>query len=152
MTSQNPTSGMSKRMSYGKIYRPDVRGCRPDVCARPRLPCGCDFTRRRFLPSALVKIRPRGRELCPCGRTHSLPSPPLSCPIPSPPPSPANAVYCCRGRGRSKKEFFIFIYLFIYFWIVVAGLKREKKNSVFNPQDPQAPQAPRAPRASWAKT
>jgi hypothetical protein len=31
--------------------------------------------------------------------------------------------------------------------VVVAILKREKKISVFNPQDPQAPRAPRALRA-----
>jgi hypothetical protein len=32
--------GMSKRTSYGKIYRPDVR-------ARPRLPRGRVFTRKQ---------------------------------------------------------------------------------------------------------
>jgi hypothetical protein len=41
--------------------------------------------------------------------------------------------------------------LFIYFLAVIAGLKREKKISVFNPQDPKDPQDPRAPWASRAK-
>jgi hypothetical protein len=31
--------------------------------------------------------------------------------------------------------------------VVVAGLKREKKKSVFNPQDPQDPKDPQDPRA-----
>jgi hypothetical protein len=37
-------TGMSKRMSYGKIYRPDVHGCRSDVHPRPHLSRGRGFT------------------------------------------------------------------------------------------------------------
>jgi hypothetical protein len=52
--------GMSKQVSYDKIYRPNVRGRRPDVRTRPRLHRGRDFIHGRFLLSTLVKIRPHG--------------------------------------------------------------------------------------------
>jgi hypothetical protein len=46
---------MSKQTSYSKIYRPDVR-------ARPRLPCGRIFTRERvfILRADGKKMRPHG--------------------------------------------------------------------------------------------
>jgi hypothetical protein len=46
-------AGMSTQTSYSKIYCLDVRTC-------PCLSRGRNFTRRRILQSALVKIRPRG--------------------------------------------------------------------------------------------
>jgi hypothetical protein len=47
ISSMPSAPGMSKRTSYGKIYRPDVRGCRPNTRARPRLPRGRIFTHGR---------------------------------------------------------------------------------------------------------
>jgi hypothetical protein len=53
------TSGMSKRMTYGKIYRPDVR-------AHPRLSHGCIFTRRQ-----VFTFRADGKKKRPCGRANT---------------------------------------------------------------------------------
>jgi hypothetical protein len=113
-------SGMSKRTFYSKIYRPDVR-------ARPHLSPGRDFTRRRYLLSALVKIRPRGRTLvsartreggggrggggneCVCTNAARVRADVLI-PSPSSPPSralpaplPADAICCPCGRAASAR-------------------------------------------------
>jgi hypothetical protein len=62
---------MSKRTILEENYRPDVRGRRPDVRARPRLPRGRGFTRGRVFTvrrrgknrvCADAAQRPRGRE------------------------------------------------------------------------------------------
>jgi hypothetical protein len=53
---------MSKRTSYGKIYRPDVRGRRPNVRVRPCLPRGHVLTRGR-----VFTIRADGKKMRPCG-------------------------------------------------------------------------------------
>jgi hypothetical protein len=48
---------MSKRTSYGKIYRPDVRGRCSDVCARMRFYRRTDFTVRAGKnPSARTQL------------------------------------------------------------------------------------------------
>jgi hypothetical protein len=85
---------------------------------------------------------PRGHELCPRGCTHFSPPPSFA----SRPPSDA------KKRYKKIKNYFILFY-FIFFGgsCCHLELKREKKISVFNPQDPQAPRAPRAPRATRAK-
>jgi hypothetical protein len=79
---------MSKQTSYNKIYRPNVR-------ARPHLPRRRDFTHRRFLLSALIKIRLRRRSGVSTWThsfTHSLPSPPPSRTLPCPPFQTQSAV------------------------------------------------------------
>jgi hypothetical protein len=92
----------------------------------------------------------RKRELCPYGRTQSLPTPLPSCALP---PSLENAVYCPCGRSKFFIflffifYFFIFLfffifYFFLFFLVVVAGLKREKKISVFGFQSPRSPSSP----------
>jgi hypothetical protein len=83
-------------------------------------------------------------------RTHSFQTSPP--PSPLPPPSLPSTLPCGRSllstrtgcvcadaRKKIKKLFF--------FLEVLASMKREKKNSVFNTQDPQDPCAPRASRA-----
>jgi hypothetical protein len=127
---------MSKRTSYGKIHRPDVRMC-------PHLPRVRDFPQERFLPSAAIKINLRGpsafartrvaseqMRLCvrmnaSCIRTDALPPslPPLPSPASSPPSCPVqtqDAVradgLCSRPRGCSKKKNLKFKKKFNFFW------------------------------------
>jgi hypothetical protein len=64
----------------------------------------------------------------------------------SPPPTPADAVYCPRRRGHSRKKIkknILFLFLFL---VVVAGLKREKKNFGFRFSIPKIPKIPKLPR------
>jgi hypothetical protein len=89
--------GMSKQVSYDKIYRPNVRGRRPDVRTRPRLHRGRVFIRGRVFTVRVdgkkrvrvdVPMRPRGhRRVCadatmrPCGHGRvrfTSPLPPRS--------------------------------------------------------------------------
>jgi hypothetical protein len=135
---------MSKRTSYGKIYRPDVLFVQASA-----LPRGCDFTHRRFSLSTLVKIRPCGHSAS--ARTHSLlPSPSLPyLPSPiSPPLSPlprVDAVCCPRKRAMSasartlekkKKKNLFFIF---YFFGSSCRLKKRKKKFGFHFSIPKLP-------------
>jgi hypothetical protein len=129
---------MSKRTSYGKIYRPDVP-------SRPRLSRERDFPRGRILSSTAVKIRPRRctqasvRMQVASARIHSplpsLPSPP-SCPVRTQTVVRADGLRP-RPPGHSKKNIKFSFYYFIL--VVVAGWKREKKISVFGFQSPRSP-------------
>jgi hypothetical protein len=122
---------MSKRTSYGKIYRPDVR-------TRPHLPHGRDFTHGRFLPSALVKIRPRGRNPASARTRHVragelIPSPPI--PSPSPPlPSPPLQTQSIRVDAQiiflNNNKFFL------------GSWCQLEKNLVFGFQSPRSPSSP----------
>jgi hypothetical protein len=96
-----------------------------NVCARPHLPCGCDFIRGQFLPSVLVKIRPGGPNTS--ARTHSLPPslpslPFFSPPLPSPPLSPLSCPVRTRTLEKNKNKIYLYIFL-----VVIAGWKRKKK-------------------------
>jgi hypothetical protein len=116
----------------------------------PHLSHGRDFTRRWFLPSALIKIHLRRRNPA-SAQTHSGPPlpPPMLSPFPCPPLPCGRSLLSAdglrlrrrgrgRGHGRSKK-----IKNSFGSCCQLAGLKREKKFrfSVFNPQDPRASQA-----------
>jgi hypothetical protein len=157
---------MSKRTSYGKIYRPNVR-------ARPRLSRGRDFTCQRNLPSAQTQPslrantahphrrnlastwtrrvhadasqRPRRQDVsvrtrAASMRTHSfppLPSPPLPS-LPFPPP--------LRTRTIEKNlKIILFIYLFL-FLVVATILKREKKNFSLRFSIPKIPELHELPK------
>jgi hypothetical protein len=82
----------------------------------------------------------------------ALPSPPLSLP-PSLPPSPLSLspLYCPHGRENKIKikikNLFLFLQLFL---VVVAGLEREKKFTIYNfrfsiPKIPKLPKLPELP-------
>jgi hypothetical protein len=127
---------MSKRTSYDKIYRPDVRGRRPDVHARPRSSHGCDFTRGQILLSALVKNRPRGCNPASsrtwCVRADAfIPSPPFLPPL-------QTHMRTLQKINKINKNNLFFKFKF-KFLVVVAVLKREKKISVFGFQSPRFP-------------
>jgi hypothetical protein len=83
--------------------------------------------------ASVIKL-PGGKTLA-SARTHSFPSSPSSPSRELPSPSPTDAV-CCPDADVPKKQ--IFYFLLFFFLVVVAGLKREKKISVFNPRDPRA--------------
>jgi hypothetical protein len=116
---------MSKRTSYGKTYCSHVR-------ARPRLPCGRDFTRGRILPSTLVKIRPRGH-IPASARTWRVRTDATQHPS------------CVRADADAK--IIIIIIFFVFFvLVVVAVMKREKKKFGFRFSIPKIPKIPKPPK------
>jgi hypothetical protein len=144
----------------GKL--PSGRPFRPDVRPRPRLSRGCGFTRGRVLTvrrhhkkrvRADATMRPRERRDASAwtpmsARTQSnvradaSPSPPL--PSPSLPPS-LPPLCCPRRREKKIKK------LKKNILVVVAGLEREKKISIFNfrfliPKIPKIPKLPKLPK------
>jgi hypothetical protein len=129
--------GMSKRTSYGKIYHPNVR-------VRPCLPYRCDFTRKRFSPSAVEKICLRGC-LQASARTHSLLTSP---PLPSPPSYPCRrrllsartgaASTSARTLEKNKNKNKIKIYH--YYFGSCCRLEKRKKNFGFRFSIPKIPE------------
>jgi hypothetical protein len=97
----------------------------------------------KTLASARTHPNVRADKARPCGHTHSLPrtlpsSPPSLPPSPFPPSPLPYRRNLLSAQTRTLKEIFIFLF-FYFFWVVVAGLKREKKISIFGFQSPRSP-------------